>query len=601
MAEEKDEGEISSSDQDEEDCPPAKQPKISDVAEPARDALSKNQKSQRRKKKKLKSEKRKQRKQQQLIQQCRSSPWNSSTSLSAATSSLATEFLGPDQTQTLELLVSLLGSPAPPDREGPRTLKTAKFQGVLLHLLLGVPWLQSPVERLEELRRLRVAVLWLSMVPAQLFLSSAELFRGLKALSPSVRFFVEHPGSTRFVKLGLEALLLLPEEEGQRQGGGGEGGRCEQISKADCLLSLSDMEKNNFPVPPSGSEGATDGQQWDKYFKLCQQWPSHAPDLGHTPGLGEASGYPMFAVDCEMVLTGDGLELARVSLVNEALVCIYDQLVKPEKPVLDYKTQFSGITQDTLEGVSTALPEVHAALRSLLPPQCILIGHSLENDLSALKMAHPYVVDTSCLFTSCKNSLSKPKLRLLTKRLLGSNIQMGSSGHSSVEDATACMRLVQLRMRDRQRATIPWKNRSILTEVAAHNHSVATVDRPGVVGMFGHGTTKHTVSSDQEVVDCAADIIAKHNLTFLQLHGYEDHLKQRSADNGAKMGAVIEDLDSRVMRLVAECPSKTLVFVVCGSSDIREVKRLQQTQDHERLKEAVGVARTGLVLAFTVD
>lgn len=594
MAEEKSEGEISSSDQDEEDCPPsAKQPKVSDVTKPARDTLSKDKKAQRRQKKKLKKEKRKQRKQQQLVQQCKNSPWNSSTGLSAASSSLAREFLAPDQARILELLVSLLGSPAPPDSEGPRTLKTAKFQGVLLHLLLGVPWLQSPVERLDELRQLRVAVVWLSMVSAQLFLSSDGLFCGLKTLNPSVRFFVEHPGSARFVKLGLEALLLLPEEEREGQGRGAEGAGCEQASKADCLLSLSDMKKNNFPVPPLNSEGATDGQQWGRYFKLCPQWPTPAPD--------QANGCPMFALDCEMVLTEDGLELARVSLVNEALECIYDELVKPEKPIMDYKTQFSGITQDTLEGVSTTLSEVHSALGRLLPPHCILIGHSLENDLCALKMAHPYVIDTSCLFTSHKSSLSKPKLRLLTKRLLGCDIQTGSSGHSSVEDAMACMRLVQLRMRDGQRAVIPWKSRSILTEVASHNHTVATVDRPGVVSMFGLGTTKHTVSSDQQVVDCAADIISKHDLTFLQFHGYEDHLKHYSTDDGAKVAAVLEDLDSQVMRLVAECPSKTLVFVVCGSSDIREVKRLQQTQDHERLKEVVAVARTGLVLAFTVD
>jgi hypothetical protein len=65
----------------------------------------------------------------------------------------------------------------------------------------------------------------------------------------------------------------------------------------------------------------------------------------------------IYAIDCEMVrnpsifqfwlslgyaqcLTEDGNELARVCIIDyKSKKVVYDQLVKPEKPVLDYLTR----------------------------------------------------------------------------------------------------------------------------------------------------------------------------------------------------------------------------------------------------------------------
>ena len=38
------------------------------------------------------------------------------------------------------------------------------------------------------------------------------------------------------------------------------------------------------------------------------------------------------------------------------------------------------------------LSDVQTALRSLLPPDAILVGQSLNSDLNALKMMHPFVI-----------------------------------------------------------------------------------------------------------------------------------------------------------------------------------------------------------------
>lgn len=77
---------------------------------------------------------------------------------------------------------------------------------------------------------------------------------------------------------------------------------------------------------------------------------------------------------------------------------VLDLLVKPVRPVLDYKTQYSGITAAMLEPISTRIEQVQVALASIVGINDILIGHSLENDLRALCLVHDKVVDTALLF-----------------------------------------------------------------------------------------------------------------------------------------------------------------------------------------------------------
>ncbi len=69
--------------------------------------------------------------------------------------------------------------------------------------------------------------------------------------------------------------------------------------------------------------------------------------------------------------------------------------------------------------------------------QTILVGHSLENDLLALKLIHRRVVDTSVLFKQGERKISLKQLvyRHLNKRV----IQEGT--HDSIEDARSALGL----------------------------------------------------------------------------------------------------------------------------------------------------------------
>ncbi|XP_037091935.1 putative exonuclease GOR [Pollicipes pollicipes] len=161
------------------------------------------------------------------------------------------------------------------------------------------------------------------------------------------------------------------------------------------------------------------------------------------------SNYGVYALDCEMCYTGQGLELARVSVVGLNGKRVYDALVKPDRPVVDYNTRFSGITARQLDRATKTLRAVQSDLMGFISADTVLIGHGLENDLRALRLAHDTVVDTSVLFPHYLGLPYRRRLSHLTSSCLSWKIQEGGAGrgHDSLEDARACMQLVLWRAR----------------------------------------------------------------------------------------------------------------------------------------------------------
>ncbi|XP_072172640.1 uncharacterized protein [Diadema setosum] len=161
--------------------------------------------------------------------------------------------------------------------------------------------------------------------------------------------------------------------------------------------------------------------------------PKSPPRNGH-PGI--------YALDCEMCYTSKGLELTRVTIVDSDLEEVYDTLVKPDNEVVDYNTRFSGITENDLKPVTTKLRGVQAVLLNLFSAHTILIGHSLESDLLALKLLHSTVVDTSVVFPHRRGPPFKRALKTLMAEFLKRLIQDDVGGHDSLEDAKSCMELM---------------------------------------------------------------------------------------------------------------------------------------------------------------
>lgn len=156
-----------------------------------------------------------------------------------------------------------------------------------------------------------------------------------------------------------------------------------------------------------------------------------------------ARNYGVYGLDCEMVYTGLGLELVKVTVVGVDGRLVYESLVMPENDIIDYNTRFSGITQKDLEkGQKKNLKEVQNDLMGFINADTILMGHGLENDLRALKLIHAVVIDTSVVFPHFYGLPFRRSLRSLVSSYLKRDIQSGSGGHDSYEDARACVELM---------------------------------------------------------------------------------------------------------------------------------------------------------------
>ena len=83
----------------------------------------------------------------------------------------------------------------------------------------------------------------------------------------------------------------------------------------------------------------------------------------------------------------------------------------------------------------------------MLTPQTILVGHSLNSDLDALKLTYPFIIDTSILYPHPRGPPLKSSLKWLSQKYLDREIQKGhgTSGHDSTEDARVCIDLVRLK------------------------------------------------------------------------------------------------------------------------------------------------------------
>ena len=97
-----------------------------------------------------------------------------------------------------------------------------------------------------------------------------------------------------------------------------------------------------------------------------------------------------------------------MTVIDMDLQSVYEMLVKPSYPIVDYNTKcvrtisvassvlkqyrslclcrFSGLTAESLASVETRLEDVQRQLLGLFYEDTILVGHSLESDLRALKV-----------------------------------------------------------------------------------------------------------------------------------------------------------------------------------------------------------------------
>jgi RNA exonuclease 1 len=222
------------------------------------------------------------------------------------------------------------------------------------------------------------------------------------------------------------------------------------------LLSLADQQENNYVIHPAyyntpeAKEAAYQGRQ-DGKQSLQDGWvdtnvttleEADVPDAEIESG-SILQGRHVIALDCEMCVAEDGERvLTRVSVVDWDGGVLLTKLVKPDVPIKDYSTEWSGITEEMLRDVDTTIRDVQKELLDIINPRTIIVGHSLESDLNALKLTHPFLIDTTVLFPHPRPP-HKQSLKYLCREFLHTQIQNGKEGHHPTEDALSALQLVK--------------------------------------------------------------------------------------------------------------------------------------------------------------
>ena len=320
----------------------------------------------------------------------------------------------------------------------------------------------------------------------------------------------------------------------------------------------------------------------------------------------KSSEYPLFAIDCEMCKTAEGSEVTQIAVVDESLNCIYKSYIKPANPIVDYVTQYSGITAEILKDVTTTLPQVIKHLNNILPTQAVFVGHSLENDLKCLKLYHDKVMDTATLYSSGKGGSMKPGLRYLAMRFLKAKIQDSANGHDPSEDAMTCMRLVRLKVKNGPKFGIMQSNgedNSISVYLTKQSKTGVFVDKPIVAQQHCRGLAQALPATSDEV---GLDLFLRRLSTrseFFWLHLYKLEPIYRACTtihdmiNNPDLGDALKFIDECIKSIYTALPADTLFVVFSGCSGYW--KKPEFNGSDEAIKKLmvniVGQVRRGLM------
>jgi RNA exonuclease 1 len=277
---------------------------------------------------------------------------------------------------------------------------------------------------------------------------------------------VKAPGDDKYSKIHspLQAMLVSPipkTKEDKKAKGPGlakfDDWKNKRTPVTEYLSTLEDLFENEYVLHPAMLSTDLEKQQ----VQAKRQEAGTSTDAGWVDTRvtkfedGQVAdkdiesgsitaGRDILALDCEMCKTaGNKFELTRISIITWDGTTVLDELVKPLTPITDYLTPYSGITEEMLKPVTTTLADIQARLLDLITPQTILIGHSLNADLTALKMTHPFIIDSAIIYPHPRGAPLKSSLKWLCQKYLGREIQKGRNGHDSVEDARAVLDLVK--------------------------------------------------------------------------------------------------------------------------------------------------------------
>ena len=455
----------------------------------------------------------------------------------------------------------------------------------------------------------------------------------------------------------LTSQIPRSKEEKQMKKNGGHKGPMPQNSKhwdnkrtpiTEYIATLTEQEENEYVLHPAWfltpeSKAAALKQRQELNQSVEDGWvdtnvasleDGTVPESEIEQGSITA-GRHIISIDCEMCKAeNDQLVLTRISLLNWDGSVAMDKLVKPDVPIKDYLTQWSGITPAMLENVTTTLADIQKELLELITPRTILVGHSLNSDLNAMKLTHPFLIDTGILFPHPRGPPYKQSLKWLAQKYLHREVQKGSSGHDSVEDSKTCLDLVKQKCEKGPKWGSGDTNaESIFKRLGRTTRPKANSTRTGAVidwgepqrGHGGQAQLSKGCKSDSEVVE-AIDTAMKGameakdgatsqvdfvwaRLRELEIsRGWWDDAKTPDVElirqnalqrlgllkdeedevevKGTDLGNAVSRTINHITQIYDSLPRCTALVVYSGTGDPREIRRLQTMQQQYRREYA---------------
>lgn len=126
------------------------------------------------------------------------------------------------------------------------------------------------------------------------------------------------------------------------------------------------------------------------------------------------------SIDCDLCQTKLGLEVIRITVVNELMVVVLDELVKPKGEIVQSFYQFHGIDIVRLE-TAMSLHQVQQLLCQMCDQATTLVGFDLDCDLNGLQLSHGRCIDINKVFNRAREE--PLTLNGLSQMFLGKTIK----------------------------------------------------------------------------------------------------------------------------------------------------------------------------------